>query len=301
MAAPTAPHTLVEVPQRSLIATMAMRYGLEASKFLATIQKTIFPQNAAVSIEQTAAFLAVANQYELNPFTKEIYAFPSRGGIVPIVSVDGWASLINRQKELDGIQFTDHFDEHKKLTAITCKMFRKDRQYATEVTEYMTECFRDTEPWKKWPARMLRHKALIQCARYAFALTGIYDPDEAERIAESVPRNTFESNSEAMRVATDSRSAQLDAKYNHSEGPSVAASTPDPQPASEEPGLEPPTPELPLSPAEQQKVNRRREDLRNQLDHRRQNRNGSPVSAKPSEPLDTLHGEPGIFDESEEL
>ena len=29
---------------------------------------------------------------------------------------------------------------------------------------------------------MLRHKALIQCARYAFGLSGIVDPDEAERI-----------------------------------------------------------------------------------------------------------------------
>ena len=30
--------------------------------------------------------------------------------------------------------------------------------------------------------RMLRHKALIQCARLAFGFTGIYDQDEAERI-----------------------------------------------------------------------------------------------------------------------
>jgi hypothetical protein len=31
---------------------------------------------------------------------------------------------------------------------------------------------------------MLRHKAMIQAARYAFGFAGIYDPDEAERIAE---------------------------------------------------------------------------------------------------------------------
>ncbi|MCL6229905.1 recombinase RecT [Bartonella bilalgolemii] len=29
---------------------------------------------------------------------------------------------------------------------------------------------------------MLRHKAVIQCARYAFGFSGIYDEDEAERI-----------------------------------------------------------------------------------------------------------------------
>jgi hypothetical protein len=32
---------------------------------------------------------------------------------------------------------------------------------------------------------MLRHKAMIQCARIAFGFGGIYDADEAERIIES--------------------------------------------------------------------------------------------------------------------
>ena len=31
---------------------------------------------------------------------------------------------------------------------------------------------------------MLRHKAMIQCARLAFGYAGIYDQDEAERIVE---------------------------------------------------------------------------------------------------------------------
>ncbi|ENC7540331.1 phage recombination protein Bet, partial [Salmonella enterica subsp. enterica serovar Brandenburg] len=33
--------------------------------------------------------------------------------------------------------------------------------------------------------RMLRHKAMIQCARLAFGFAGIYDKDEAERIVEN--------------------------------------------------------------------------------------------------------------------
>jgi recombination protein RecT len=32
---------------------------------------------------------------------------------------------------------------------------------------------------------MLRHKAMIQCARLAFGFGGIYDSDEAERIVEA--------------------------------------------------------------------------------------------------------------------
>jgi len=32
---------------------------------------------------------------------------------------------------------------------------------------------------------MLRHKALVQCARLSFGLAGIYEPDEAMRIRQS--------------------------------------------------------------------------------------------------------------------
>jgi hypothetical protein len=45
------------------------------------------------------------------------------------------------------------------------------------VTEFLAECKRGTEPWKNMPRRMLRHKALIQCARVAFGFA-LYDDDE---------------------------------------------------------------------------------------------------------------------------
>lgn len=171
----------------SLIVTMANRYGLEPAKFYSTLEKTILPSSGKTATqEQVAAFLVVANHYQLNPFVKEIFAFPSQGGgITPIVSVDGWLTLINRQPALDGIAYEDHLDDDGNLTAITCRIFRKDRTHPNEITEYMSECKRGTQTWSQWPSRMLRHKALIQCARQAFGLAGIYDPDEAERIAEA--------------------------------------------------------------------------------------------------------------------
>ena len=50
----------------------------------------------------------------------------------------------------------------------------------------MNECFNgNKEPWKRWPRRMLRHKAYIQGARIAFGFSGIYDEDEAQRIVEA--------------------------------------------------------------------------------------------------------------------
>ena len=127
-----------------------------------------------------AALLVVANQYQLNPWTKEIYAYPDRSnGIVPVVGVDGWARIINSHEDMDGIEFvmTDG--------ACECKIYRKSRSHATSVIEYDSECNRKIGPWLSHPKRMLRHKAMIQCARIAFGFAGIYDEDEAARISEA--------------------------------------------------------------------------------------------------------------------
>ena len=172
---------------RSLLREIAGQYGMEPQQFAATLKATVVPAN--VSNEQFAAFLLVAKRYGLNPLTKEIYAFPTKGGgIQPIVSVDGWLKMINSHPEFDGMEFEDHADANGNLVAITCRIFRKDRSHPTEVTEYLAECqgalkdkWGNPTPWAKWPRRMLRHKATIQAARYAFGFSGIQDEDEFER------------------------------------------------------------------------------------------------------------------------
>jgi phage recombination protein Bet len=165
--------------QRSVFLEMATRFGMEAENFTQVLRATVIPAEATK--EQFAAFLLMCRRYNLDPIAREIYARPTRaGGIQPIVGVDGWVRIINEQSALDGIEFLDHVHDGE-LSAITCRIFRKDRAHPVEVTEYMSECRRPSETWNQWPARMLRHKALIQCARYAFGLAGIVDPDEFER------------------------------------------------------------------------------------------------------------------------
>jgi phage recombination protein Bet len=150
-----------------------------AQELIATLKATAF--KGQVSDAQMAALLIVAQQYGLNPWTKEIYAFPDRNnGIVPVVGVDGWSRIINSHPQFDGMQFQQD-DE-----SCTCTIFRKDRKHPVSVTEFMSECKRDgVGPWKSHPKRMLRHKATIQCARLAFGFVGIYEQDEAERIVEA--------------------------------------------------------------------------------------------------------------------
>jgi hypothetical protein len=107
-------------------------------------------------------------------------AFESQGGIRPMVPIDGWTRIVNSQPNYDGCELTEVFDG-PTFVAVECKMYRKDRSHPVVIREYLDECQRDTQPWKRWPKRMLRHKAFMQAARLAFSLSGIEDPDEVER------------------------------------------------------------------------------------------------------------------------
>ena len=163
----------------TLTSTLAKRFELgDGAGLVDTLKATAF--KGQVSDSQMTALLIVANQYGLNPWTKEIYAFPDKNnGIVPVVGVDGWARIINGNQQFDGMEFEQDDDK------CTCKIYRKDRSRPIAITEHMKECKRSgVGPWASHPMRMLRHKAMIQCARLAFGFGGIYDQDEAERIVE---------------------------------------------------------------------------------------------------------------------
>lgn len=187
-----------------VLASMASRFGMEARAFESTVMNTLIPANINPTKEMVAAFLLVAKQHNLNPFTKEIFAFPAKGGIQPVVSVDGWMKLINSHPEFDGMEFKDTLTSDGQLVSVTCRIFRKDRSHPVEVTEYMSECRRGTDTWKQWPMRMLRHKSAIQAARYAFGFAGIMEPDEAERMVAA------DTHSAPTLLVSDDRKARHD-------------------------------------------------------------------------------------------
>lgn len=198
---------------------MATHLKVNVQELENIVLNTVMPSKQQPTVEQFNVFIAVANEYKLNPLTKEIYAFPTKGGgIQPIVSIDGWLKIINSHPSFDGMSFEDSFDSEGGLKAVTCKMFRTDRKHPVEVIEYLAECQGDTEdryknktPWGKFPARMLRHKATIQCARYAFGFSGIIDPDEAERFEEAgvVEKETIKTE----KVINEYSQEDFDANY----------------------------------------------------------------------------------------
>ena len=191
---------------KSLITRIATRFGVDDRKFYDTLKATAFKQRdgTAPSDEQMMALLIVAEQYGLNPFTREIYAFPDKqNGIIPVVGVDGWSRIINEHPQYDGVEFV-YAETMLTMTGanvpcpewVECVIYRKDRTRAIRVKEFLDEVYREPflgqgrsgpyvkeGPWQTHTKRQLRHKALIQCCRIAFGFTGIYDQDEAERIS----------------------------------------------------------------------------------------------------------------------
>jgi phage recombination protein Bet len=191
----------MSIAQNQAVA-LAKQFNIQGDpeELVQTLKATAFRSNATDA--QFNVLMIVANQYGLNPFTKEIYAFPDKNnGITPVVGVDGWARIINSHPQFDGMEFTSDAE------SCTCKIYRKDRNHPTIVTEYLEECKRPTQPWNSHPRRMLRHKAMIQAARLAFGFGGIYDEDEAERIEAAESPKEQKKNPEIDSLIADGEAA----------------------------------------------------------------------------------------------
>ncbi len=239
----------------SLVQKFAHRFSIEPGQLLPILKATAFQvKGGEVSNEQMAALLVVADQYGLNPFTKEIFAFPDKqNGIVPVVGVDGWSRIINDHPQADGIEFRYAEEILSLPDAQPCPawcevvIYRKDRGHPVIVREYLEECYRPPHqrtdgskvkgPWQTHTRRFLRHKTLIQGARIAFGFGGIYDEDEATRIVEAqVVRVEEEAplrGTAALAAARERAKAAETAPEAQGEAP--AAPAPDARPPAEDP------------------------------------------------------------------
>jgi phage recombination protein Bet len=178
------------------MAQLSAKLGVDPNKLYNSFANVCFAVGGkAPSQEEMLSLLVVANTYELNPFTREIFAFRGKGGsIQPIISIDGWLRIMNRQKDFDGskVEFADKVISIGS-TAIPewCEVtiYRKSLSNPVVVREYAQETFMSTPVWAKYPRRMLRHKTFIQAIRVAFGISGALDEDTAkEADVMSAPR-----------------------------------------------------------------------------------------------------------------
>lgn len=189
---------------------MAARLSVEPTKLFETLKSTVFQK---ATNEELLALVVVANEFGLNPFLKELYAFPAKGGgIVPIVSVDGWNKMLVREPNFDGIEFDFIEDEQGVPLSCTATIHVKNRAHPVKITEYLAECKRNTEPWNNMPHRMLRNRTLCQASRVAFGFSGVKHEEEVADVEVSAVVTTAPPASlpPTKIVTTDSKTPQAE-------------------------------------------------------------------------------------------
>lgn len=188
----------------SLLTKVAQKFGVKPDDLKTCLSETAFRQKdgRAMTRSQLMQMLIVVDRYNLNPFMKEVYAYPDKqGAVVPVVGIDGWLRMINSHPQFDGMDFkfspelTTPVDGKECPEWIECSIHRKDRTHPTVIREYIDEVYRpplkradgsrSNTPWQSHTKRFFRHKAIIQASRVAFSFVGVYDEDEAQRILEA--------------------------------------------------------------------------------------------------------------------
>lgn len=148
-------------------------------------------------VEDLALFMAMAQQYHLNPFKKEIYATyiwdksRQKEELVPIVSIHGLRSLCRRSTNptythTGGCQF--EFDDDKNLVSATVEVFGRfgnsAPQSISSYTAFFDEFAKRTKDgdlnamWSRMPRVMLAKCAEANALRMGFNLGALYIEEE---------------------------------------------------------------------------------------------------------------------------
>jgi hypothetical protein len=149
------------------IGSCAQLIGVDSEELHAWIDFQILaPEKTILSL------LRIARQYQLDPLQEEILLTKYEDCWQVSISIDGWIKLMNKHPAFAGITFVESAETIESLpTWMECIIYRSDRVIPTTVREHFLEVRQDSDIWKKMPRRMLRHRALQQCARLAIGIS----------------------------------------------------------------------------------------------------------------------------------
>lgn len=190
---------------------------------------------------ELAVFLRIAQKYDLDPFTKQIYAIknekrPQDPAII-MVSRDGFLAIAERSGVFDGMHsgvvkegdtfrpgrdeaFHEYGAERGKILAAFAYVYRTDRRYPSSFVapwaEYGAPNTRDAQgkvktwsPWAKYPSALIVKVAEANALKRAFTVTGVSseavtddtEPYDAGLI--EVPNGDGDKHDEDIPVFTD--------------------------------------------------------------------------------------------------
>ena len=176
-----------------------------------------YPQLSEAVQESCLRFIA---EYRLNPRADEIDLVQFEEGRWQVfITVNGWAKLINAHPAFCGIEFSEASELDQGVPIwMGCAIYRTDRVKPIEVKEYFSEMKTEHAAWQQMPRRMLRHRAMQQCARLAFGIT-VPECKPSSSSASALPGaapSTVRSLSSPRRLATQSHAAILKERLTQS-------------------------------------------------------------------------------------
>jgi len=146
--------------------------------------------------------LCLITKFDLNPFTREIYANRDKHGkVMVIVGIDGWIKILHRCGDYDGHTQDVQFDEAGEAEWVDTTIFSKTRQHPTTYRAYATEYAKLGGFMKAMiPIHMLRLFSFRHATRFFTPIGGhVVTPEEAEWMTED--RRPTDSAGDSLKAA----------------------------------------------------------------------------------------------------
>ena len=191
----------------------ALKCAAQAVGMTPALLTTWFSQYPQLNEATHEMCLRLIAEYRLNPRADEIDLVQfEKGRWQVFITVNGWAKLINAHPAFCGIEFSEASELEEGVPIwMGCTIYRTDRIKPIVIREYFTEMKTEHAAWQQMPRRMLRHRAMQQCARLAFGITVPECKPSSSSISalpETVP-SAVPSLSGPTRSATQSHAAIL--------------------------------------------------------------------------------------------
>jgi len=135
--------------------------------------------------------MQLARTYQLDPFTKQIWAVKYGQNPAQIFcGRDGYLAIAHRSGKFDGMESGTRKDGDDLVG--WCKVYRKDMSHPFEVEVYASEYSTGKNLWRDKPRTMIQKVAEAHALRRAFSISGLYSPEEIDTGDRPEPRYVSE-------------------------------------------------------------------------------------------------------------
>lgn len=159
------------------IKAAAIRSGMRYESFVQQLISCAFAHVKFWQESDVERLFWVADRLGLDPLERDLIALeqrePPTASVSFMITLDGWVKLLHRHPRFRGLSFEEGpIDEHGLPLWQSCILYWEGFTCPWVVREWASEHRSLHESWLTHPRRMLRHKALTQCARLALGVGG---------------------------------------------------------------------------------------------------------------------------------